>query len=326
MNRSLLLPLLIVLFSSCNNEDITGPEIINVTDSEFSAYNITVNSTTVDFENGDEVFLNANFDQNKTVNITFTGLNSGAEKSFSLNSSELNKQNSLWLGGSSNSIGFQTEECQVRVSFYGTSQMFLDTITLKTLQTYNFEGMLNSQLNGFEDALEWPTYHTEWSSISSEINVPQGLSCLKVDFTNKGYTYIYEENQLDPAAYFDLPQTPQDIYFNVYVYGINDPNAQIIYEFLEDDKNNLKWDRGQEDGVQMIIPLGHKGWQLFSMRYDKIPFSTFALGGGSGNKTHEPHKIKVISCGMESKTATSGTTYLDFPIFTIGKPFKPEEF
>lgn len=111
-----------LFLASCTKEEFTGSEIINSTNKEVEAIEVLLNNESVDFSKGESFYLHGDLTTNRIVNVTLTGLTSGAEKAYSLNASELNKQNTNWLGGSTNLIGFQKEDVQIRLSFYGTEK------------------------------------------------------------------------------------------------------------------------------------------------------------------------------------------------------------
>ena len=320
-----VLILSLILLSSCQKEEIAGSEIINVTDDEFNNYTIRKSHESINFSKQEEFHLTSTFKENKTVNIEFTGLSSGAEKKISLNTSKLNYNNTTWKGGSSNKIGFQEEKVQIKISFYGTNKFKIDTILVTGIQNYHTSNVINSFVNGFEK--EHYNFHIpKISERTSEINTPQGKNCLKVNFdlTKANYNYIGSESKT--GNYIGLPEITSDIYFNIYVYGINDPKTYLSVQFMEDDNGNKKFDQGIEDGVLLKIPLGHKGWKLISLPYNKAKFSTYSPGGGNGNKKLEPEKVITIDYGVESQKSQAGSFYIDFPIFTIGGPFNPKDY
>jgi hypothetical protein len=129
---------------------------------------------------------------------------------------------------------------------------------------------------------------------------------------------------LDPST---LPANPDDVWFNIYLYGTGDVNAGVDVEIQESDFDGLHfgYQPAEDDAWVAHIILDHIGWKLFSFQYSKLVPSSNALFGGNGNKVKEPNNIRSFDIVLLRKTNPKSPVevYFDYPTFTVGGPFEP---
>lgn len=322
MKKILGLLIISISFLACKQE-FQGLEIYDF-EGNIEDANIQINTTQVDFSKEEVVYFMGDFDDVTTVQITITGQSSGAVKTIDLNATNLNQDNTLWSGGSSSLIGFTKEQCDVRISFFGTDEEVNLSVEITGLTNFSNSNTIALGSNGFEQSSPSQNINKQFSEITDQIVTPQGDYSVKTDYDGQTYLYLGEDN-LGEGAFYELPEDPSRVWFNIYVYGNGDPSSSFFVQFHEADGENQNFENGRDDGVLARVNLGHEGWQLFSFRYSDLKFSTFASGGGSGNKTHEPHKINLTSYNFEG-VGESGTFYIDLPIYTIDAPFDPSNY
>lgn len=116
----------------------------------------------------------------------------------------------------------------------------------------------------------------------------------------------------------NAPTNPDDVYFNVYVYGIGDQESELYITMFENDHGYAK---NTDDGIQLKITVAHQGWKLISRRYSDIPFKTF--NATTGNNLREPHKIILLDFGLQTKSkGKHAKVIIDYPCITVGGPLK----
>lgn len=142
---------------------------------------------------------------------------------------------------------------------------------------------------------------------------------------------------------------PQDLWFNVFVYGTGD-GAKLNYTIKEDDDSDGQFNKGRtrncgytqedvkrlifvddsskvrgtmDDAFEYAIPLDFKGWKLVSVPYSG--FGQVAIDGVNSNGKGErnPNKISAIQFSLVAPDkGKSGEAIFDYPVMSIGGPLK----
>jgi hypothetical protein len=173
-------------------------------------------------------------------------------------------------------------------------------------------------------------------SSSTFINAVQGNQYYYFEGTdraalNSNYsTFFIMGAGFDVGSHFlnqitDADIHPENLYFNVYVYGFGLPNTKFQVGFDEDDNGDNAWDPYLEDELVYITRVDWVGWKLLSFKYTDAKFSNIdPKGGAHGNKKHEPFKVTKMGFVMNTDPATMhAKVAYDFPCFTYGRPFNP---
>ncbi|MFM7024259.1 MAG: hypothetical protein ACKOXB_14905 [Flavobacteriales bacterium] len=153
-------------------------------------------------------------------------------------------------------------------------------------------------------------------------------------YTGTGYSdYFIGGTGLAKGPY-GLDSVASNVYFNIYVYGLGDPNTKFVMNFGEDDNKNGAFDEGnqsenyavKEDEYTYGIPVTWTGWKLVSVKYSDLVLSADGAKAINGNKKLEPHKLKKLGFVLLSLSkGGKASVRFDFGVFTMGKPFNPNE-
>ncbi|MBC7391115.1 MAG: hypothetical protein H7329_18055 [Opitutaceae bacterium] len=122
---------------------------------------------------------------------------------------------------------------------------------------------------------------------------------------------------------------PDNLYFNVFVYG-NADGSKINYTIKEDDSKNgiYQGDRGDESYEKAIV-VDFKGWKLFSFKYSEFSKATFRdptdgidKTKDNGNGKQNISNIISVQFGLVSGTlGGKAQMIIDVPTVSVGQPF-----
>lgn len=339
---------------ACKREEVDylGPGYISAPEG-FAVNSFTASTATpasVDFTS-DKVVFDANFTHSVTWTLTIKGQESGAVKIYNGVSNGFNIE---WKGDHGDLMFFRTGEAvTASISFFGTSLNPTNTIAITKAPNYTICGQF-PRSGDFEDPSQVepkpgppPVYSPYWASFNFPNpipNVQQGVDSIAVDYKGnkvpavqgKKYYFIKglgdQSNFVSGIQYFGprnivLPNTPDNVWVNMYIYGTGDANAQVELEYQESDLNRgLPGYQGETDDAWVTyITLNHVGWKLFSFQYSKLTPSRNLNFGGNGNKIPEPHRLVSFNVILVKKSIPDSPVevYFDYPIITVGGPFKP---
>ncbi|MFN3406042.1 MAG: hypothetical protein ACK40G_18250 [Cytophagaceae bacterium] len=323
---------------SCKREktDFIGPAYISAPEG-FAVSNFTASPGSVNFATGNVMF-NATFTHAVTWTLTITGKTSGAVRIIQGTSDKL--ENVKWTGTHDGVAFFRRNEVAVGVlSFFGTNLTAeSNEVTLTGLQDFTTCGFF-PRFGDFESNIRAnPPY---WNRFNV---TDQGVSSNAVDFNGKpvpsvqGNSYYYMRGLGNDRIFVDgiqyiggmpagIPEDATKVWFNIYLYGTGDPNASVNLELQEADGTGATagYQGEEDDGFVATVNLNHTGWKLFSFKYSTLLPSQSAAFGGSGNKKHEPHNLQhiVVALLKANNPDKPVEVYFDFPIITVGGPFKP---
>lgn len=125
--------------------------------------------------------------------------------------------------------------------------------------------------------------------------------------------------------------SPDDLYFNVFVYG-NGDGSQINYTIKEVENTiaTADYDDKIDESYQTTIKVNFKGWQLFSIPYSKFTYTRQKnevtgkeYDGSKANKVKEPGKIRYVQFSLVAGTlGGEGQAIIDCPVMSWGGPLK----
>ncbi|MFN6944856.1 MAG: hypothetical protein ACK4ND_07890 [Cytophagaceae bacterium] len=317
---------ILLIFSCSKTKDPIGPELMTPS-SEFRIQeDFLPGINSIDFNSRSQYFV-AYFNERVSWTITLIGEESGAKKVIKGVSKEINEANSNWDGAQDGIIFFRNESVKAVLSFYGNTKTTECEFRISRTKTYEGASLLG---NGFENTFRedsplWGYSPYPSASYGSVVEFPvvQGnfAYMLSGKDTDNDYWICqlrrrYTQNQ--------LPENPQDVWINVYVYGNGNNNSILKISGKEDDFGNNNYNDARDDSWEHEVNLSHTGWKLVSVKYSNFIRSTVINYGGNGNKKQEPHKIRYIDFTLlASNPGGSGQVVIDFPIITVEKPFKP---
>ncbi|MBC7389060.1 MAG: hypothetical protein H7329_07615, partial [Opitutaceae bacterium] len=123
--------------------------------------------------------------------------------------------------------------------------------------------------------------------------------------------------------------TPDNLYFNVFVYGNND-GSKINYIIKEDDNNSGYYEDEQGDeSYEKSIVVDFTGWKLFSFKYSDFTKAAYVdpvdgldktLGYGNGRKNIS-NIINVQFNLVAGIKGGKGQMIIDYPTASWGSKF-----
>lgn len=354
MKKLFLFSLLSSLFLliSCNNDDGEVIGEITVAPSEnFKLLSPFVANTEIaDFSNNTEVVtVSASFNEEVSYKIKITRLTSCAERNFTGKGAFIEPTDVQWKGRHEKLNFFRRgEKAVLELSFFRSTMKFYDTVTVDDVYDYIANPLLYSEPEFLNET--GPYGNPIFSSFSLDafriineselaLKIPQGENAYMIegDPTEPGGTFSggvaldFRGN----SAYLGLDsENGNEVYFNIYVYGEGQEDSFLQLSITEDDcsincdqcqRNDLCFD---QDVIFHDVDLSHTGWKLISIRYSDFMFSTYGdqPGNRKGNTIYEPDETLIFAFSIFSQDGESKRAIFDFPFFTVGKPFIPEEF
>ncbi len=342
--------ILVLLLFSCSREktDYLGPSYISAPQG-FGVTSFTATPSPVDFT-VNPVLLNATFTNSVSWTLTIRGQKSGAI--FERKGISNGLSNEEWTGTHDGIFFFRKGETAIAtLSFFGTDLTY--SVPVIITKPRNFASYGQFPLVGdFENPLlvepQPPAYSPYWASFNYPTAIPnvvQGVDSVAIDYQGnsvpsvEGSKYYYIKGKGDQQVFVSgiqyfgaltpvLPATPDNIWVNMYVYGTGDKNTAIELEYQESDIDGYPGYQGYDDDAFVAhINIEHKGWKLFSFKYSSLYPSLNADFGGSGNKIHEPNRLRsfVMVLLKRSNPDAPVEVYVDYPIITVGGPFNPSK-
>lgn len=328
----------LLLHTGCKKEDdFRGPETI-VSSGDFELVTpLTISDKSIDFSKKDTVTLEALFNEVSDYKIVITGQKTGAVKTIEGTGDQLK----AYWNGTSDGRFFKEETCQFSLYVRGIN----DPIQEDTLEIVkrmdapgnliaSFEPLGQNLLVGFWEA----DVNGEKTKIScnrtADVAIEgdyafrlEGVNHLNTTNRFLGVAYskpIIGENGVSNsgAKYRVGTENPEEVWFNVWVYGNGNDDSYLSIKFMQDDNESGDHDGTLDNGFEYNLKdLSFSGWKLFSVRYDQLTAGGNADYGGSGDKVHRPHLISQIEFALWSNVnGRPVRATLDYPIFTLNAP------
>lgn len=303
-----------------------------------------------------KVTFNASFTGTVTWILTIVGQQSGAV--YEVSGTGNGFTNLVWGGSHTGLFFFRTgETVTATLSFYGSSLKESLDVKIGTKANFNTCQSGNYPKNAdFETPVQVLPPSGNWASFNypagTIVNVDQGITGVDDDTTQfpidrkgnrvpavQGKNFYYIKGLGDSPSFVsgllynkvigpDSIKTtdPNNLWFNVLIYGSGDINAGLDIEFQEADvPGNNVYDQTLDDAWVYHLELKHVGWKLFSIKYSDLSRSTNPELGGHGNNKKEPNRLRQFAFVLLKKQNPSSPVevFFDYPIFTLGEPFKP---
>ena len=322
---------ILLLIISCK-DDFEGPSLNDVFGPFELRQDFTNSADTINFEQENSMFFQAEFSKVMNWKITIEGNISGSRKEIIGYSKDLNIQNSTWNGNTTILPFFVSENCDVTLSFVESDTTFSTQLYVSGPKQYNdeesvlitdFEGGFNPNFTNFFQS-------TCTKSIESD-NPSEGNRYLKqIGWCDWdwliGYIDFYTQHWLEPNT---LSPDPSLTFLNLMIYSdsalnsLNEPNTLFKIEIYEDENLDNYYDSSSEDMYGLEIPVNWNGWKMISLRYSDMPSLNL------GNSVQEPDKvIKVRTLVLSDPTMWSSTPEsdpqaradIDYLIWTKNQP------
>jgi hypothetical protein len=315
-------------------EDFIGKEFIEAP-SDLQVLSFEGTTDLVDFTK-DSVGLIGELSHRVSWFVTFTGLKSGAIKTFEGISQSIDPSLFKWGGehDPQKSIKFflKDEPVLVEVSFLKSNLVSRDTIVIKETKTFKGDVLFE----GFDLAsYTWPYLPFAENTkeiFSAEPNdefVVQGPRSFSLSGRDNDNTYFIGgmRTQIpDPEKDYIKFQSlnPDSVFFNAYIYGDGNITTRMSIGVAEDDNLDGTYQDASDDVWEYAIKINWKGWRLVSVRYVDFARAANVNFGGGGNGKRELDRVKRITFNLLSDPAGNTASYIvDFPIITYGSPFDP---
>jgi hypothetical protein len=165
--------------------------------------------------------------------------------------------------------------------------------------------------------------------IRSDVSAPEGESYYNMAGT-VDWDWLIGLVNFKASAYgaptFPLSSNPNNVYFNVMIYG--EPgltNSLVLFQFEEDENGDGAFTSTSEDMYSLQVTVDWVGWKMVSVKYSDIP----CLVNGSpaapnGEGTHQSNKIRTINMlHLANPNSGFAKAKLDYMIFTENAPLNP---
>jgi hypothetical protein len=307
-------------FVACRKEEsnkFDGPSLTDLNGAFVIINGLQASQDSVDFAAGESVHFTADLSKTSAWKITITGQTSGAVKEMTGISSSIGLSQSLWTGNTTNLPIFKAEICKVDLTF--TNEPDTLTVYVKVLTPKINTGFLISDFeSGFNGG--WTSFVQAGANMDSYYNMAGTVDwdwlIGLVNFNASAYG----------ASTFPLSSNPNNVYFNVMMYG--EPgltNSLVLFQFEEDENGDGAFTSASEDMYSLQVTVDWVGWKMVSIKYSDIP----CLVNGSpaapnGEGTHQSNKIRAINMlHLANPNSGFAKAKLDYMIFTENAPLNP---
>lgn len=332
MRKVISIILMAITLISCEKDDIKGP-VLGYASGDFKVIEaFSASSDNVDFKSDKSIEFSAKFNEEVEYTITIIGAESGAVKTISGVSKDMLV---TWDGGAE-LVFFRKETVTATLTILGVEEA-IDSKVIEIKEVYVPEGIqiANFELGGTRAGCWFPgenslacdiSYEAELALEGDYAHLVKGISLDKPGDQFVGLASIDPRSGINRTGrYFTTPtMDPDELYFNIFIYGIGDDNVAMFIKFMQDDDGNFSHESDRENGFEMqLSDLSHKGWKLFSFPYSSVPLGGNTSFGGNGDGIHRPDKIQKIELGLWAMKNTSDSVQFiyDYAAFTAGKPF-----
>lgn len=330
--QTLFIALMLTLLA-CRKEEINkfeGPSIDEL-NSPFSVVSgLTTSRDSVDFLAGESVYFSAVLSKTTPWQLRIVGEVSGAEKIVTGLSKTIDATAYTWDGSTTNLPMFKTENCRVELTFSGQPDTLVTQV--KVLQPKVNSGFLVADFDsGFNPG--WTFYFQSGLDMNFAIvtdgTSPQGNKHYNMQGT-VDWDYLIGLVNFKASAYgsstYPLNSNPDNVYFNVMIYG--DPvltNSIVLFQFEEDEDGNGTFSGASEDMYSLEVPVNWTGWKLVSIKYSDIPsLSSGVPTPANGNAVHNSDRISSINMlHLANPASGQARSKLDYLIFTENGPLQP---
>jgi len=331
--------LAVVLIASCRNKEQLGPDL-KVTIVE----PLAVNTPAVDFAGGNKIFFTAVFENPTAWTITVSAAN-GAKKILTGVSKEINEANSSWTGTAdvipsfmagpvTAKLTFQVDPIEDSVPFTISTKRVSDKIT--DVLVSNFTSSPVQNYGGTIAPGNWPSTYPLTTNTDNAYFVPDGnayeiMGDPTTPWQGAGSPFVdivsiaARNSSQNYGTYYPLSADPNNVYFNIMVYG-NETPVWLEINFFEVEALDHNSPTNPSADRKLTIKPNWTGWKLVSVKYaDLIPADADAAAN------IRPDKISDIQIVLLSNLLPSNPAMLTTPIrtafdhitFTHDTPYQP---
>lgn len=306
-----------LIFEACSNVDKIGPELDGIFSKVEIAESLAVSDNTPNFATGERAAFSAKFIKDTYWVLTLTGGTSGAIKTYSGTSKEINPSKVIWSGTADD------------IPFFASSEVVTAKVKFPYSPDDSMSVALNIPASGARNLNEGGIVisdfeNSPFNSNDAEVGPGGGYGVGITPHLPINNKYGTISSSAIPtkgtfAGYYGLPAVPggyklfadpSKVYFNMLVYGTGDKLTARI-SLLEN---------GVVARYTEITP-NWLGWKLISVRYTDFLPST-----PEDEIIMNPHKITKVTILLFTNEEVPSKV-ISFPIdkmiFTHYKPFQP---
>ncbi|MDB5272026.1 MAG: hypothetical protein JWO58_393 [Chitinophagaceae bacterium] len=331
----------ILFIASCKKTEQLGPDLVGIYGPVTVTQPFAVNTSSVNFATGGQIYFTAQFQNDAVWTITITGATSHAVKTITGISKNISIDNSLWTGTADVVPSFTVENVTATLTFKN-SPTLVETITPiaitgKRISDYptdvlvtNFVvnkrhydgGPPNHYTIGWAAPYGWPSDYPNIINTDNTYPKPDGDNYLIMsgipwaDPTITAYInnllIMADSSDFKYGKYFPLYADPDKVYFNIMVCGTNTPYTWLQVTVIEEGANG-------DINRSINFKPSWTGWKLFSYKYSD-------LAAGSSTVPN-PQKVKGVQLVLLSTApALPGPSVkigIDHITFTHNQPYQP---
>lgn len=322
-----------VVLVACRKKELDkmdGPSLQDI-NGQFSVITtLEASKDSVDFSTSETVYFTAEFSKTIAWKLDIIGLTSGAVKTIEGTGNALTESVTLWAGSTTSLPLFKSENCKVQLTFTGETDTLVDYV--KVIQPKANAGYVVADFEaGFNSG--W-TYFIQQGAdmdfqVKSDITAPQGNAYYNLAGTVDWDWLIGLVNFKATAGgnpTFPLNSNPNNVYFNVMVWGDGSlTNSLVLFQFEEDENGDGTFTAASEDQYAVEIPVNWSGWKLISFKYSDIPCLVNGQPAApNGDGVHNSNKIKQVNMlHLANPSSGYAKAKLDYIIFTENGPLNP---
>jgi hypothetical protein len=311
-------------------ETFEGPSLEEL-NTPFSVVEpLSVSQAEVDFSTSETVFFTASFSKTMNWELAIIGETSGAVKRVQGTSKEVNAETFIWAGETTELPLFRMEDCTVHLTFTDVDDTLSTTVNVTGVKTN--EGFLVADFDGgFNPG--WTSFIQSGADMDFQIKDDGGAAEGDAYYNMAGevnWDWLIGLVNFNADAYgethFPLSTNPDNVYFNVMIYGMPGLNtSRVLFQFEEDENGDGSFSSADEDMYAHEVVVDWDGWQLVSLKYsDIVSLDNGVPVPAAGNNTHNPDRIlKVNMLHLANPDLGYAKSKLDYIIFTENGPLLP---
>lgn len=367
------------------NKDFSGAEIAEAKEGFGLTTPFVATTNLVNLGSGETVGFSASFNQRVSWELVVEGLNSGATKTLTGLGEFFVAENVVFDGRATSERFFMSDEYVVAKLMVSGADTVFTVDSIETIRSYSYHrkeisGVKHIVIDNFETsgafkyspvslAIATDALDSDVDFIAEENIVVEGARSYKMsgqDDNNNGWTGgMNSENLIDFYLFpnesqllIDSGIDPEDLYFNIYIYGTGKESTAVQLKVYEFDHTSLyvpkedstyyisnreemrsaiyqagvggpptaktPYDQSINDGWIFDISVDWTGWKLASIPYSSFRAANEFIAGAGGDRIKESWRI----CGMAVSLLAFPTTglytetYIDQLVITQGGIFQ----
>lgn len=370
--------------SSCKRKSFAGPELSSAQEGFAFTSAFQANKPLLSFNDVDPTIgFSASFNQKVSWEVVVHGLASGAKRKYT-GTGDAFTADQIVFDGRANGVPFfrSDEYLRAELLILGLN----DTTVVDSIETINgysyhrqvrhgvkhivvddFEQSSGSKYAPVSLAVATDAADNGIEFIADTNNLTQGVRGYKMlgrDVNNNGWCGgMNSENLVDfylvqnpTQLLIDSGVKPEELYFNMYVYGTGKANSTVEFKVYEFDHKSLyvaaedttyiinnradmlkaisdgggpplarePYDQSVNDGWIYDQVITWTGWKLVSVPYSQFRAANDLLSGGNGDRVKESWRICGMAVSLLSYPTTGNLveTYIDYLTITTGGKFQ----